>query len=126
MGRSFRRFALATVMLALVGLLPALALGSTGRTVAPTTAERAAIIKAFGDPPAAGSCLIVRLAASNRNYATVRFHAARRCTKYAFNGVNVLKRRTDDHWKVVFEGSSYRCPIARIPRQVQRDLGICA
>jgi len=125
MGRSIRRFTLATVMLGLAGLLPALALGSTGRTVAPTAAERAGILKAFGDPRAAGSCLIVRLAASNGNYGTVRFHAVTRCTRWAFNGVNVLKRRSDDHWKVVFEGSSYGCPLARIPRQVQRDLGIC-
>jgi hypothetical protein len=113
------------VLLALAGLLPAFALGSTGRTVPPTTAERAAILKAFGDPRAAGPCLIVRLAASNRNYATVRLHAVRRCERWAFNGVNVIKRRSDDHWRVVFEGSAYGCPLARIPRQVQRDLGIC-
>lgn len=123
MGRSLGR--LVAVMLAFVGLLPAFALGSTGRTVAPTTAERAAILKAFGDPRAAGPCLIVRLAASNQNYATVRFRAMRRCERWAFNGVNVIKRRSHDHWKVVFEGSAYGCPVGRIPRQVQRDLGIC-
>jgi hypothetical protein len=116
---------LAVTTLGLAGLPPALALGATAKTIAPTPAERAAILKAFGDPAAADSCLVVRLAASNPDYGTVRFRHVSRCTRWAFNGVNVLKRRTDDHWKVVFEGSSFSCPVARIPRQVQRDLGIC-
>lgn len=119
-----RRLAGAFVLIALVA--PAIALGSKGKTVAPTAAERAAILKAFGSRSKAESaCLIARLAASNRNYATVRLHAVRACKRWAFNGVNVVKRTTDNHWKVLFEGSSYACPLRRIPRQVQRDLGIC-
>lgn len=103
-------------------VLPATAAGAT---VSPTPAQKAAIIKAFGDPKSASSCLTVRLAASKHNYATVRFRMVKRCRKWAFNGVNVLKRVRDRHWKVVFEASAYRCPVAHIPRQVQRDLGIC-
>ena len=102
--------------------LPAIAAGAT---VSPRPAQKAAIIKAFGDPKAASSCLTVRLAASNHNYATVRFRTVRSCQKWAFNGVNALKRVNDNNWKVVFEGSAYHCPVAHIPRPVQRDLGIC-
>ena len=103
-------------------VLPAAAFAAT---VAPTRAQKAAVIKGFGDPTSASSCLTVRLAASNRRYATVRVRKASSCRKWAFNGVNALKRSKGSHWKVVFEGSAYRCPVAHIPRRVQRDLGIC-
>jgi hypothetical protein len=118
---------LAPVALAIVAIVPTTALGSTAspRTVAPTSAQRAAIVKAFGDPGTAAPCLIVRLAASNHDYATVRFHSAKGCLRWAFDGKNVLKRGEHNHWSVAFEGSAYRCPLARIPRQVQRQLGVC-
>lgn len=103
-------------------VLPALAAAAT---ISPSRAQKAAIIKAFGDPKSASSCLTVRLAASNHNYATVRFRKVRSCRKWAFNGLNALRRVRDAHWKVVFEASAFRCPVANIPRQVQRDLGIC-
>ncbi len=103
-------------------VFPALAVAAT---VSPTRPQKAAIIKAFGDPKSASSCLTVRLAASNHIYATVRFRTVSSCRKWAFNGANALKRVRDRHWKVVFEGSAYRCPVAHIPRRVQRDLGIC-
>jgi hypothetical protein len=120
-----RTLTLAVTLVGIAAALPAISSGSTATTVAPTPAERTAILEAFGDPPSAFSCLIVRLAASDHRYATVRFRRITRCRRWAFNGVNVLKRGSDDHWKVVFEGSSYRCPLPRIPRQVQHDLGIC-
>jgi len=116
------RGALIGLILAGAIVFPALAAGAT---VSPTPAQREAIIKAFGDPKAASSCLIVRLASSNHNYADVRFRTVKSCQKWAFNGTNALKRVKDNRWKVVFEGSAYRCPVAHIPRQVQRDLGIC-
>jgi hypothetical protein len=118
---SYRR-ALIGLVLAGAIVFPALAAGAT---VSPTPAQKAAIIKAFGDPKAASSCLIVRLASSNHNYADVRFRTVKSCQKWAFNGVNALKQGKGNRWKVAFEGSSYRCPLAHIPRQVQRDLGIC-
>jgi hypothetical protein len=102
--------------------VPAIAVGAT---VSPTASQKAAIIKAFGDPKSASSCLTVRLATSNHNYATVRFRPMKSCQRWAFNGRNALKRHRDNHWKVVFEGSAYRCPVPHIPRHVQRDLGIC-
>jgi hypothetical protein len=95
------------------------------RTVAPTPAQRAAILKAFGDPAAADGCLTVGLAAANHAYATVRYRTVKRCDRWAFNGVNILGRQRSGRWKVLFEGSSYSCPRPRIPRPVQRDLGVC-
>lgn len=111
---------LAAIWLALV-----LASVAAGATVAPTSVERSAIIQVFGDPPAAGPCLTVRLAASNHDYAEVRFRATHTCERWAFDGVNVLKRGNAGRWSVLFEGSSYRCPLPRIPRQVQHDLSVC-
>lgn len=110
--------------LAAVGavVFPAIAVAAT---VSPSAAQKAAVIKAFGDPKSATSCLTVRLAASNHNYASVHFRRVKSCQRWAFNGVNALRRVRDNHWKVVFEGSSYRCPVAHVPRHVQRDLGIC-
>jgi hypothetical protein len=118
---------LALVVLAIVALLPGSALGSNAkpRTVAPTSPQRAAILNAFGGPAAAAPCLIVSLAAANHNYATVRFRSTKGCIRWAFNGKNILRRGNHDRWTVVFEGSSYRCPLARIPGQVQRQLGVC-
>ncbi len=98
---------------------------AAGATVAATAAERSAVIRAFGDPAAAAPCLIVRLAASNHSYADVRFRMTSACQRWAFNGVNVLKRGAGGRWSVLFEGSSYHCPLARVPRSVQRDLGVC-
>jgi hypothetical protein len=86
------------VLVGLVGAaavaLPAIAIGATaavalpaidiGATVSATPAQKAAIIKAFGDPRAASSCLTVRLAASNHRYAIVRPRPATRCLMWAF------------------------------------------
>jgi len=102
-----------------------LAAAAGAATVSPTPAARRAIIEAFGDPAAAAPCLSVRLAASNHAYAAVRFRATQRCGRWGFDGRNVLARDRAGRWNVLFEGSSYECPLPRIPRQVQRDLGVC-
>ena len=95
------------------------------RTAAPSAAERAAILKAFGDPGAPARCLFVGLAASDHAYATVRYRPVKNCGRWGFNGVNILARQRSGRWKVLFEGSAYSCPRPRIPRSVQRDLGVC-
>ncbi len=115
-------------LLPVVGALAvvlAFASGAAGATVAPSAGERSAIIRAFGDPAAAAPCLIVRLAASDRGYGDVRARATQHCLRWAFDGTNVLKRGRAGRWTVQFEGSSYHCPLPRIPRAVQRDLGVC-
>jgi hypothetical protein len=117
--------AIAALVLTATLAAGALAARPTTRLVAPTPAQRAAILKAFGSPGAPPRCLRVGLAASNHNYATVRFRAASGCGRWGFNGVNVLQHRLRGGWKVRFEASSYSCPRPRIPLQVQRELGIC-
>lgn len=118
---SVRRVIAVAVLAATVLLVSAAA----AATVAPTASERAAIIRAFGDPASAGSCLIVRLAQSDRSYGEVRPRLTANCARWAFNGVNVLKHERGGRWGVLFEGSGYHCPVPRIPRAVQKDLGVC-
>lgn len=118
-----RRVAIGLAVIA--ALFPTGALAAAGKTTAPTKAERAAILEAFGDPAAASPCLNVRIAASNHKYGTVRFRTATACRRWAFNGVNVFKRAKHNHWRLVFAASAYKCPLARFPRSVQRDLGVC-
>lgn len=99
--------------------------GAGGLTVVPTKAAHLQIIKAFGAPTTASSCLITRLAAANQKYADVRFNVRKQCSRWAFNGVNVLERVNATRWRILFEGSAYKCPVAHIPAAVQRDLGVC-
>ena len=119
------RLVLALIAASVCTWLPATAAGSTTGTIAPTSTQRSAILRAFGEPRAGWRCMFVRLAASNHNYARVRPLRSTSCVRWEFNGTNVLKRTSASHWKVLFEGSAYACPLARIPRQVQRDLGVC-
>ena len=114
-------------MLLTVSLALTLALASVAAapTVAPTSAERTRVLTAFGDPPVAWSCLSVRIAAADHRFATVRLRRVARCEHWAFDGVNVAERHAGGDWVMAFEGSSYHCPIARIPRPVQRELGVC-
>lgn len=114
-----------SAVLAAAGLLLAAASMAGAATLAPTAGQRGAIIKAFGDPARAAACLTVRLAASDPAYGDVRFRNTRSCQRWAFNGTNILERGEAGRWRVLFEGSSYRCPLPRIPHRVQSDLGVC-
>jgi hypothetical protein len=122
---SVNRFACAVVVLGLCAAVPTAGLASKPSTVAPSNKQRAAILKAFREPRAGWRCMKVRLASSNHNYAAVRFVGSKGCLRWAFNGINVIKRKRDNQWRVLFEGSAFACPLSRIPRQVQRDLGVC-
>ncbi|HEY6398016.1 MAG TPA: hypothetical protein VIX82_11235 [Solirubrobacteraceae bacterium] len=108
----------APLLVALALIFPAIALGARSGTVTPTPAERAGILKAFGDPPAAAPCLKVRLAVSNRKYGTVRFRMRKSCRRWIANGVSIFKRGKHNHWRVAFAGSTWTCPLARIPLPV--------
>ncbi|HEX4034102.1 MAG TPA: hypothetical protein VHX66_06645 [Solirubrobacteraceae bacterium] len=116
-----RGFSVAAALMAALVLASA----AVAATVAPPPSERVAIIRGFGDPASASSCLVVRLAKSDRRYGEVRPRLSSRCARWAFNGVNVLQRQSDGRWKVLFEGSLYHCPVPRMPRGVQKDLGVC-
>jgi hypothetical protein len=98
---------------------------ASGATVEPTAQDRAQILASFGDPPAAARCLTIGLAASDHSYATVVYDSgSASCVRYGFNGLNIL-RDTGGSWRAVFEASAYACPVAHVPRSVQRDLGVC-
>jgi len=105
-----------------VAALPAMA---APPTTAPTSAQRAGVLKAFGDPKAAWPCLTVRVAAADHRFATVRFRRGSSCARWAFDGVNIAERGSAGVWKMAFEGSSFHCPLPRIPHVVQRQLGVC-
>jgi len=100
-----------TPIVGAVSLVLVLVSVAAGAPVAPTTGERSAIIRAFGDPGAAGSCLIVRLAASNHDYGDVRFRVTQTCQRWAFDATNVLKRGPAGHWS----GEQLPLPVAAHP-----------
>jgi hypothetical protein len=102
----------------------AFSVAAAAATVPASPHVAAAVVKGFGDPPAAVHCLEVLVSASNPDYAAVTFDP-KRCNRFTFNGVNVLHRAAVGDWRVVFEASEYRCPIPQIPKAVQRDLHIC-
>ncbi len=120
-----RRSALILIIACVVAPAGAVAASSGAKTVAPTAAQRAGILKAFGDPQRAWPCLTVRIAAANHNYANVRFKTDTRCSGWAWDGVNVIEHVQQNQWRIRFEGSSYTCPLPHIPQPVQRDLGVC-
>jgi hypothetical protein len=121
----FKGFVCAVVAAGLCLAAPTVAPASKRATVAPSKRERAAILNAFGASHAAWPCTTVRLASSNRAYATVRPLGGKSCVRWAFNGMNVIRWGRGSRWRVLFEGSAFGCPLSRIPRQVQRDLGVC-
>lgn len=120
-----RRSALVLITVLVIAPVAAVAAGAGAATVAPTAAQRAGIVKAFGDPPQAWPCLTVRIAAANHNYASVRYKSSSTCMRWAFDGVNIIEHVRQNRWRVRFEGSSFACPLPHIPRSVQRDLGVC-
>jgi len=118
-----RRFGTVLALLALA-LVPAAATASR----APTTVERAAIVKAALDPSYVG-CVYVRVstaapgwsAVAPISYATGRRNRSCEDRGKVFDGVTFLKRARPGVWRVVAAGSDLQgsCPV---PRLVRRDL----
>ena len=119
-----RRVTLLTLALGLVlGL--ALASGAAASRIA-TGSLRTAIVRA-GDPSFSGPgyCLVVRVTTKDGgNWATVGFNAARAnsCTRWGFNGVDIV-HRAHSRWRSVTAGSA-EIPCGRfgIPVAVRTDL----
>jgi hypothetical protein len=96
---------------------------------APTTAERSAITRGvpeeFRDIPAKCVRLAIRISNSSR-YATATpqfLHATHMpCLKYAANGYWIL-RRTQNRWKIVFEGSELPPCSLTVPHDLVSCLG---
>jgi hypothetical protein len=108
-------------------LLVASALVLGGLAVSPATAsrtpkatEKAALAQAMKTPR---RCLKIRVATVRRGWASVRLHSPLpdSCMKYAADGVSVMRRR-DDVWRQRFAGSSWSCPIPRVPEDIRKDL----
>ena len=113
-------------MLALLAL--ALAPPAATASRAPTTGERAAIVKAALDPSYVG-CVYVRVstaapawsAVAPISYATGRRNRSCEDRGKVFDGVTFLKRARPGVWRVVAAGSDLQddCPV---PQLVRRDL----
>jgi hypothetical protein len=86
----------------------------------PTATEKAAIAQRMKTPR---RCLKIRVATVRKGWAsaTLRAPLKRSCQPYAADGVAVLRRR-DDVWRMRFAGSSWSCPIPRVPEEVRMDL----
>ena len=86
---------------------------------APTKRERAAIAKAFCVPK---RCLRIRVSTVNERWSreTIR-NEKQSCSRWAADGVAVFKKR-NGRWRFVTAGSSFDCPVPKVPRRVARDL----
>jgi hypothetical protein len=110
-----------TILLSALALTPAAPLAPTAvASRAPTATERAALAQALTAPR---RCLEIRVSTVRRGWASVSFRSPVRdsCLRYVADGVSVHRRR-DDIWREVFVGSSWSCPIPRVPEDVRRDL----
>jgi hypothetical protein len=88
---------------------------------APTAFEKEEL-SAVAQLPA--SCGVFFVSTVNPRYASVAFRSARaRCVPYASDGVTVF-RRVGPYWKYVTAGSSFSCPVPKVPVAVVRDLRI--
>ena len=100
-----------------VALAPSAAVASRK----PTATERAALAQAMEAP---ARCLAIRVATVRRGWASAKFRRFKgKCAKYASDGVTVWRRR-DGVWRHGFAGSSWSCPIAKVPEVVRSDLNL--
>lgn len=104
-------------------LLTALVLPATAAADRkPTKGERAGIATAAQVP---ASCLKIRVSTVNEAYAALHIRNLKRsCTKYQADGVAVYKRKQSGAWKFVTAGSSFSCPVPKVPKRVAKDLDI--
>lgn len=107
-------------LLAAAVLLCAVAVTSATASRKPRATERAALAQAMQTPR---RCLRIRVATVRPGWASVRFRMppSDSCMRYAADGVSVWRRR-DDVWRHRFAGSSWSCPIPKIPEDVRKDL----
>jgi hypothetical protein len=88
----------------------------------PTKRERAGIAKKVEVP---ARCLAIRVSTVNTRWAKIRLRNLRKsCQRWAADGVAVYKRRKDGSWRFVTAGSSFDCPVPKVPPKVVTDLHI--
>lgn len=103
----------------LVALAAVPALAQADRT--PTAAESKAIATAAKVP---ARCLKIRVSSVDDAYAGIwRRNLKKGCGKYQADGVAVFKKGHHG-WKFVTAGSSFECPVPKVPRAVAKDLKI--
>ncbi len=69
-------------------------------------------------------CLKIRVSSVNDAYAGIwRRNLKKGCEKYQADGVAVYKKGHHG-WKFVTAGSSFECPVPKVPRAVAKDLKI--
>lgn len=103
----------AAVALGLSMLVAGPAGAAPSDVVKPTADQKAAVVKAWskadGGTRYTGplKCLQVRLAASNRNVAGLKYNGENRsgCRKYAFDGAALLYGNKGKQWYLLAEGS---------------------
>jgi hypothetical protein len=86
----------------------------------PSATERAALAQAMEKPR---HCLQIRIATVRTGWASVKLRSPLPdpCLKYAADGVSAWRKR-DDVWRQRFAGSSWSCPIPRVPEDVRKNL----
>jgi hypothetical protein len=95
----------------------------------PTRQEAKSLAKKMGrDVPT--RCLRIRISTKSKSltWAGVRFRLTdSSCNKWNADGVGVFKRRRSrphGSWRFVTAGSSFDCPVPKVPSRVAKDLKI--
>lgn len=115
-----RRF---TPLLVLTIALVIPAIASAARQ--PTQAERKAITRVLTGAKVPLACFPLRVKVSTRNsrYASAEYRSVNACGMVMGNGVSILKRGTDQRWRIVETGSDLACNgSGRVPPVVMKDL----
>jgi hypothetical protein len=96
-------------------------LGNHDGTWHARAAGEAGIASAYGYPL---RCLSITRSADYPQYARADFDRLRACGRYDWTAVAILRQ---DHgtWQTVVRASNYICPLAGLPRPVQRALLVC-
>ncbi len=114
------------VLLMALALIPAVALAHRRATKPERAKILAAVVRQRQLTKAQAACQVVTISTLNRTYAAVTWprKLSSACMRVAANGV-IIEHRTTRGWRFVAVGSSFRCPITRVPTPVARDLGVC-
>ena len=89
-----------------------------------TSAERTAVARKFHAP---AKCAIVYISTVDKHWASYHFDDATfkdpDCAKVAADGVAILQFRGSS-WHMVTAGSSFSCPVRKVPARVVKDLRV--
>jgi hypothetical protein len=109
----------------LVVVVAALAVAATpalAKTVAQGAQKTAIVHAAFGSKPPV-KCYNAYSSTVNRAWASAQYAGSVKapCARWGSNGIVIL-HRSGTHWRIVAEGSSFRCPVRGVPNPIERDL----